>query len=104
MGRAFGNAKENLRRAVHHQVLISPSRRHVEVERDALELLLRTEQPAVSFSCEGLDPSKPTMAIAGGALSKAQLSDIIRAYYEAHPRSTFACALEETVRRYGSFE
>lgn len=105
MGRALDNAKENLRRAIRHQVMICPSRREVEVERDALELVLRSDQPAVSFRCDMLDPQKTTMELAGGALTRAQLSDLIQAWVNAHPNEQpVTDMLVDWVTTHGRFE
>lgn len=58
----------------------------------------------VSFRVDHLDPHQTTMEVAGQALTKPQLCDIINAWCEANPKEKLAAALDEDVRRYGSFE
>ncbi len=57
-----------------------------------------------SLRVDGQDPHGTTMDIIVGALSKAQLCDLVQGWAEAHPNDDMSVALRDAVRNYGRFE
>ena len=59
----------------------------------------------VTFRVDHLDPHQTTFAIAGQALTRAQLSDIISAWVESHPNEQpVTDMLVDWVQTHGRFE
>ena len=69
--------------------------------------VLDYDQPRrpVSFRCDQADPFKTNMEIAGQLLTRAQLSDLIQAWADAHPNEPGSSGmLREWLEMYGRFE
>lgn len=58
----------------------------------------------VSFRVDTYDPRQTWMCIAGRALSRPQLCDVIDAWVRANPPSNFSSALQCAIADHGRFE
>jgi hypothetical protein len=65
----------------------------------------RFTRPAVSFRVDHLKPHQTTMEVAGQALTRAQLSDLLSAWVDAHPDEHLVTTpLVDWIQTHGRFE
>jgi len=61
-------------------------------------------ETGISLRVDHLNPHQTTMQVAGQALTKPQLCDLITAYTQGKPNDDFLVALNDAVRLHGRFE